>query len=56
MPLTNITWLTPPTPLDLNLRAQLDALHGRDPAGNWGLFFQTSRRLSQGDFKRLTRT
>ena len=56
MPLANIKWLTPPTPLDLEMRMQMEALVGKDPAGNWGLFFQTSRRLSLADFKRLTRT
>ena len=56
MPLANITWLKPPTQLDLDLRGQLEALAGKNPAGNWGLFFQTSRRLTQQDFKRLTRT
>jgi hypothetical protein len=48
--------LKPPTLLDLELRGQLEALAGQNPAGNWGLFFQTSRRLTQQDFKRLTRT
>jgi hypothetical protein len=56
MPLANVTWLRPPTPLDQELRGQLDALAGKNLAGNWGLFFQTSRRLSLLDFKRLTRT
>jgi hypothetical protein len=56
MPLANLTWLKPPTLLDLELRGQLEALAGQNPAGNWGLFFQTSRRLTQQDFKRLTRT
>jgi hypothetical protein len=56
MPLANVTWLSPPTSLDHELRAQLDALAGKDPKRNWGLFFQTSRRLSLADFKRLTRT
>jgi hypothetical protein len=56
MPLANVTWLKPPTQLDLHLRGQLEALAGKDPAKGWGLFFQTSRRLSALDFKRLTRT
>lgn len=56
MPLANVTWLTPPTPLDREVRAQLDALAGKNPDDNWGLYFQTSRRLGDADFKRLTRT
>jgi hypothetical protein len=56
MPLVNVTWLTPPTLLDRKMRSQLDALGGRDPDDNWGLYFQTSRRISNSDFKRLTGT
>lgn len=56
MPLAHVTWLKPPTLLDLELRGRLEALADKNPAGNWGLFFQTSRRLSAADYKRLTRT
>ena len=54
IPLLNITWLKAPTKVDAEARAKLDAFQGRDPNGNWSWLVQTTRRLSQDDFKRLT--
>lgn len=45
-----------PVVIDAALRAQLDAFKGRDPGGSWSWFVQTTRRLSEHDFKLLTRS
>lgn len=54
IPLRDVTWLKTVNKVDAQARAQLDAFKGRDPNGNWSWLVQTTRRLSQGDFKRLT--
>jgi hypothetical protein len=53
LPLAGVTWLQPPTQLDLALRTTLDAFKGKKPAGNWSFLVQTTRRVSPDDFKRL---
>jgi len=55
VPLSDIAWVTPPVVIDLELRAKLDAFKGRDPAMKaWGWVVQTTRRVSEADFRRLT--
>ena len=54
VPLEDVTWLSEPVTVDVALRARLDAFAGRDPSGPWAWLVQTSRRLSEGDFLRLT--
>lgn len=56
VPLANIVWLQNPTTLDAAVRSTLDAYNGKNPAGNWSFFVQTTRRLSAADFARLTGT
>lgn len=54
IPLRDVTWLKSVNKVDAQARSQLDAFQGRDPNGNWSWLVQTTRRLSQADFKRLT--
>ena len=56
VPLGDIRWLDPPVVIDLALRTELDAFAGRNPAmKGWGFLVQTTRSVSDADFKRLTR-
>jgi Type I restriction enzyme R protein N terminus (HSDR_N) len=54
IPLRDVTWLPNRNRIDAQARSQLDAFQGRDPNGNWSWLVQTTRRLSQADFNRLT--
>ena len=54
LPLSEINWLPIPVKLDASTRAGLDAFAGSSPGKQWGFFVQTTRRLTQGDFDRLT--
>lgn len=55
VPLTEITWLSAPVELDSAMRASMDAYRGRDLAKGWSWLVQTTRRLTEADFRRLTR-
>lgn len=44
-----------PVILDASLRSQLDRYKGRDPAAPWSWFVQGTRKVSEHDFKILTR-
>ena len=54
VPLSDVTWLNPGIRLDATLRATLDAFAGKNPSGNWSFLVQTTRRVSKGDYLRLT--
>jgi len=54
VPLRQVTWLKSPNKVDAAARSELDAFQGRDPNGNWSWLVQTTRRLSEADFRRLT--
>jgi hypothetical protein len=56
VPLSDIAWLSEPVVVDQSLRAKLDAFRGRNPAMKaWGFFVQSTRSLTEADFKKLTR-
>jgi hypothetical protein len=44
-----------PVVLDAALRMQLDAFKNRDPGGPWAWFVQATHRITERDFKLLTR-
>ena len=49
-------YLSDPTVIDAQLRAQLDAFTGKDPnTSYWAWFVQATRRLTEHDFDLLTR-
>jgi Type I restriction enzyme R protein N terminus (HSDR_N) len=54
VPLTDITWLDPRPVLDASLRAQLDAFKDKPVGNGWSWLVQTTHRLTQDDFARLT--
>src|SRR3989304_119025 len=54
LPLADVTWLPQSVRLDSPLRAQLDAFAGKNPDGNWSWIVQTTRRVTEADFRRLT--
>ena len=47
--------LDQPVVIDPDLRSRLEAFEGRDPSGAWSWFVQCTHRLSEHDFKALTR-
>ena len=48
-------YLDNPVVIDPDLRSQLAAFRGRDPDKSWAWFVQSTRRLSEHDFRALTR-
>lgn len=55
VPLANVRWLRSPTALDAELRGQLEAFEGKNPAGIWSWFVQGSiQRLTVHDYDLLT--
>lgn len=54
VPLEDIVWLAPPMTVDGAIRAQLDAFRGKEATAGWAWLVQTTRRLSEADFLRLT--
>ena len=54
VPLADITWIDPPRKLDEALRSQLDWYQGRSPTHKWESLVMTNRRISPGDFAKLT--
>ena len=54
LPLADVTWLPQPVRLDSPLRAQLDAFAGKNPDGNWSWIVQSTQRVTEADFSRLT--
>jgi hypothetical protein len=50
------TYAENPIILDANLRRRLDAFRGRDPDKSWSWFVQATRRISENDFRTITRT
>ncbi len=53
VPLKDVKWLPAPNKIDAQLRSSLDAFAGRDANGVWFWLVQTTRRLSEHDFKKL---
>lgn len=45
-----------PVVIDVNLRGQLDVFRGRYPAGPWAWLVQGTRRITEHDFRILTRS
>lgn len=48
-------YLDKPVVINSDLRNQLDAFQGRDPSKSWAWFVQATRRITEHDFKLLTR-
>lgn len=48
-------YLDKPVVINSDLRNQLDAFRGRDPSKSWAWFVQATRRITEHDFKLLTR-
>lgn len=48
-------YLDKPLVINSDLRNQLDAFQDRDPSKSWSWFVQTTRRITEHDFKLLTR-
>jgi hypothetical protein len=48
-------YLSDPTVIDTELRSHLEAFRGRDPDGPWAWFVQATRKISERDFRILTR-
>lgn len=44
-----------PSVIDATLRQQLDAFRGRDPEKSWAWFVQATRKITEHDFRALTR-
>lgn len=49
-------YLNEPVVIDAALRAQLDAFHGKDLNKGWAWFVQATRKITDRDFKALTRS
>ena len=49
-------YLNEPTVVDVSLRTRLEVFQGRDPARNWAWFVQATRKVSEHDFRIVTRT
>lgn len=54
LPLIDVIWLAKPLAVTHQVRATLEAFKGKNPDSNWAWLVQTTRRLTSGDFKRLT--
>lgn len=54
LPLGTVTWLAHPVELTPELRATMDAFRGKAPGAIWSWLVQTTHRLSEADFSRLT--
>jgi hypothetical protein len=54
LPLADVTWLDEPIELTAALRSKLDAYQGKGPNANWSWLVQTTHRISESDFLRLT--
>jgi hypothetical protein len=54
VPLETITWLEAPVTVDAATRVSLDAYAGKEPTVGWSWLIQTSRKISEADFLRLT--
>jgi hypothetical protein len=54
VPLVQVTWRDPPVRLNSSLRRTLDAFQGREIDGIWSWLVQTTRRLSEHDFRKMT--
>lgn len=48
-------YLEKPVIIDASARSKLEAFRGRDPEKSWAWFVQATRRLTESDFKTLTR-
>lgn len=48
-------YLDRPVAIDLDLRKRLDRFSGRKASGHWAWFVQATHRVSENDFRRLTR-
>lgn len=44
-----------PVVIDVSVRQNLDAFRGRDPEKPWAWFVQATRKITEHDFKSLTR-
>lgn len=56
VPLTNVRWLPEPIPFDESLRSQLDVFRERSPSAPWSWFIQSTSKVSEHDFRLLTRS
>jgi predicted type IV restriction endonuclease len=54
VPLANIHWLEKPVEVSVGLRGNLEAFRGKDMSRPWSWLIQTTRRISEHDFKLLT--
>ena len=54
VPLAEVTWLDPAPVLDAAMRARLDAFSDKISGAGWSWLVQSTRRLTAGDFMRLT--
>jgi hypothetical protein len=54
LPLSQISWLPAPRPIDNTVRAKLEAFEGKSPDANPGWLVQTTSRLSAHDFEVVT--
>ena len=48
-------YLKKPVLIDASMRDQMDAFQGRDPNKSWAWFVQATRKISEKDFRFLTR-
>ena len=48
-------YINEPTIIDAMLRTELDAFKGKDPNKSWAWFVQTTRKITERDFKILVR-
>ncbi|MFQ5872988.1 MAG: type I restriction enzyme HsdR N-terminal domain-containing protein [Dehalococcoidia bacterium] len=54
LPMSNITWLRGPVLINVDMRARLDAFRGKSPLKLWSWFVQTTRKLTEHDFRLLS--
>lgn len=54
VPISGLVWLANPIRIDAAVRATLDAFKGKAPGTGWSWLVQTTHRLSEADFRRLT--
>ena len=56
VPISGLVWLTKPIRIDAAMRAGMDAFKGKVPGAGWSWLVQTTHRVTESDFRRLTGT
>jgi hypothetical protein len=54
VPISGLVWLAKPIRIDAAMRAGMDAFKGKAPGAGWSWLVQTTHRVTEPDFRRLT--